>query len=291
MAKRKLKRIERIILISFCFSAVILVAFWLMDKEPDRDFYIPKNYHGWLTVRYGVEGAAPLKLKDGVQQILFSDSGYAETSDVLIVGWRKDRYFWLNEDGTSERIPPSVEMGDSLGIYLHHHAYYAKNHENLLASLPIGTDTILPDETRLIKESENKVEYTRGKKTLEYFFLSKSPESIMYNPPKNPKSEALEKHGRPRYPIKLKNYTTLLNMKDVLPQIDFNNTQLAFRARSDKRLKKDYWLFRMVDSPFLTWLGPKLINFAFALRLPIKGLVRNTLFTLFCGGESLEENR
>jgi hypothetical protein len=192
MAKRKLKRIERIIIISFCFSAVVLVGFWIMDKEPDRDFFIPKNYHGWLEVRYSVADAKPLELKDGVQQIVFNDSGYAETSDILIVGWRKDRYYWLNEDGSTEQIPPSVELGDSMGIYLHHHAYYAQSHEDLLASLPIGIDTTLADETRIIKNSENNVEYTRGKKTLEYFYLSEAPRSILFNPPKNPKSEALE---------------------------------------------------------------------------------------------------
>jgi proline dehydrogenase len=78
-------------------------------------------------------------------------------------------------------------------------------------------------------------------------------------------------------------------MKNVLPKVDFNNTQLAFQARTDKKLKKDYWLFKMVDSPFLTWLGPKLINFSFAIGLPIKGLIRKTIFQLFCGGESLAE--
>ena len=192
MAKRKLKRIERIIIISFIFSAVVMMGFWIMDKKPDRDFFIPRNYHGWLTVRYSVAEASPLALKDGAQQIIFSDSGYAETSDELIVGWRKDRYFWVNADGSTERIPASVVVADSIGIYLHHHAYYAKSHEDLLAGLPAGTDTTLADETHIVKASENNVEYTRGKKTLEYFFLSKNPEPIFFNPPKNANSEALE---------------------------------------------------------------------------------------------------
>ena len=78
-------------------------------------------------------------------------------------------------------------------------------------------------------------------------------------------------------------------MKDVLPKLDFNNTKLAFQARSDKKLKKDYWLFRMIDSPFLTSVGPRMINFSLAVKLPIQGIIRRTLFELFCGGESLEE--
>ena len=111
MAKRKLKRIERIILTSFIISAVILVIFWLMDKKPDRDFYIPKDFEGWVLVRYSVDDAPPLELKEGNQQIIISDSGYAETSDKLVVGWRKDRYFWINDDGSTEPIPPKVDLG------------------------------------------------------------------------------------------------------------------------------------------------------------------------------------
>ncbi|MEL6594221.1 MAG: proline dehydrogenase family protein [Bacteroidota bacterium] len=71
--------------------------------------------------------------------------------------------------------------------------------------------------------------------------------------------------------------------------LDFENTELAFRARSDQRLKRDFWLFKMVDSPFLTKVGPPMLTFAMRAGLPVTGLVRNTLFNLFCGGESLTE--
>ncbi|MEZ4829383.1 MAG: proline dehydrogenase family protein [Bacteroidia bacterium] len=70
--------------------------------------------------------------------------------------------------------------------------------------------------------------------------------------------------------------------------LDFNNTELAFKAKSDRRLRQDYRLMRVVDSPFITWLGPKLLNAAFAIGLPVEGLVRKTLFQLFGGGESIE---
>ena len=89
-----------------------------------------------------------------------------------------------------------------MGIYLHHHQYFAKNHEDLLVSLPIGTDTILADETRIFKESENNVEYTRGKKTLEYFYITREAQSIMFNPPKNENTEALESTEDRAIPLK-----------------------------------------------------------------------------------------
>ena len=71
--------------------------------------------------------------------------------------------------------------------------------------------------------------------------------------------------------------------------VDFNNTQLAFQAKSLAQLKRTYWLYRMVDSPFLTKIGPPLLMTAFKLHLPIEGLVRKTLFELFCGGVSIKD--
>lgn len=72
-------------------------------------------------------------------------------------------------------------------------------------------------------------------------------------------------------------------------QLDFQNTELAFQARSDERLKRDFWLFKMIDSPSLTKVGPPMLSFALNVGLPVTGMVRKTLFALFCGGESLTE--
>ncbi|MEM7372131.1 MAG: proline dehydrogenase family protein [Bacteroidota bacterium] len=70
---------------------------------------------------------------------------------------------------------------------------------------------------------------------------------------------------------------------------DFNNSELAFQAKSHAELKRTYRLMKLVDSPFLTKIGPPMLTLAFQLGLPIKGLVRKTLFDQFCAGESLEE--
>ncbi|MEL6255822.1 MAG: proline dehydrogenase family protein [Bacteroidota bacterium] len=78
-------------------------------------------------------------------------------------------------------------------------------------------------------------------------------------------------------------------MEKAATNINFNNTELAFKAKSDKELKRSYRLFRMIDNPFLTKVGPKLMMLGFKLRLPIKGIVRRTLFDIFVGGETLEE--
>lgn len=69
--------------------------------------------------------------------------------------------------------------------------------------------------------------------------------------------------------------------------VSFENTEAAFRNKDDKALEKAYWIFRVIANRFLARIGPTLTNFAFRAGLPIKGLIRNTFFQHFCGGESI----
>lgn len=71
-------------------------------------------------------------------------------------------------------------------------------------------------------------------------------------------------------------------------KVDFNNTELAFSYKSDDELKRTYSLFRKIDSPFLTRIGPPMVSFALNLGLPLEGIIRRTIFDIFCGGTSLE---
>lgn len=71
----------------------------------------------------------------------------------------------------------------------------------------------------------------------------------------------------------------------------FNNTQLAFADKTDAQLKKAYWMFKMIQQPTLTSLGTSALNFAVHNNFPfVNGIVRNTLFEQFCGGETLDES-
>lgn len=71
--------------------------------------------------------------------------------------------------------------------------------------------------------------------------------------------------------------------------LDFQDTSLAFGYKSDKELKRTYRLFKMIDSPFLTKVGPPMVTFALKIGLPLKGIIRKTIFDIFCGGVSLED--
>jgi proline dehydrogenase len=72
--------------------------------------------------------------------------------------------------------------------------------------------------------------------------------------------------------------------------LSFDNTEVAFAHKSNRDLKKAYRLFQTFNYPFLVNNVPKLANLALSLRLPIKGIIKNTLFAQFCGGESIEES-
>lgn len=74
----------------------------------------------------------------------------------------------------------------------------------------------------------------------------------------------------------------------VLP--DLGDTRIAFRQYTDRGLLRAYWLFRAIGIPWVNAAGRGLTQAALALRLPIKGAVKATIFKHFCGGESIEES-
>jgi proline dehydrogenase len=75
-------------------------------------------------------------------------------------------------------------------------------------------------------------------------------------------------------------------MSDV---ISFDNTKNAFEYKSDKELKKADFLFTSMGYSFLVTWGTKLTPWAIRAGLPVKGIIRKTIFSQFVGGETLEE--
>ena len=74
-----------------------------------------------------------------------------------------------------------------------------------------------------------------------------------------------------------------------MTNISFENTQVAFEYKSDKELKKAKFLFSSMGKAWLVKLGLKLTPWALKVGLPVKDLIRQTIFTQFVGGESLQE--
>jgi len=73
------------------------------------------------------------------------------------------------------------------------------------------------------------------------------------------------------------------------PVISFDNTEFAFEYKSGKELKKARFLFSAMGKPWLVKIGTRLTPWAIKAGLPIKGIVRKTIFQQFVGGETLDE--
>jgi proline dehydrogenase len=69
--------------------------------------------------------------------------------------------------------------------------------------------------------------------------------------------------------------------------VSFEDTSIAFSAQSNSKLRKTYWLFALMNKGWLVNLGTFFIKIALRLHLPIKFLIKNTIFEQFCGGESI----
>lgn len=71
--------------------------------------------------------------------------------------------------------------------------------------------------------------------------------------------------------------------------LSFNNTEVSFSGKTNKDLNRSYWLFKMVSNSSFVNIGKSLTTFAIKAHLPIKGIIKATIFKQFCGGETIEE--
>ncbi|WP_439557413.1 proline dehydrogenase family protein [Dyadobacter sp.] len=69
----------------------------------------------------------------------------------------------------------------------------------------------------------------------------------------------------------------------------FEDTSVAFASKSDAELRKTYWLFSLMNQARVVNLGTFFIKLALKLNLPIKNLIRVTIFEQFCGGETIND--
>lgn len=80
--------------------------------------------------------------------------------------------------------------------------------------------------------------------------------------------------------------TTVLRPSEAEP-VSFEDTSIAFSAQSNFKLRKTYWLFSLMNKAWLVNLGTFFIKMALKLGLPIKKIIKNTIFEQFCGGETI----
>ncbi|MEL6536886.1 MAG: proline dehydrogenase family protein [Bacteroidota bacterium] len=78
---------------------------------------------------------------------------------------------------------------------------------------------------------------------------------------------------------------------EVKTKLSFEDTSVAFEAQSNAELRQTYFLFALINRPWMVRIGTSAVKLAFQLGLPIKGIVKKTLYAHFCGGEDIQESQ
>ncbi len=77
---------------------------------------------------------------------------------------------------------------------------------------------------------------------------------------------------------------------EIPPQVHFDDTAVAFSYKSDKDLRKANFIFTVVNHPAISKLATGAVQLGLTLHLPVKGLIKATVFDHFCGGEDIAQS-
>lgn len=78
---------------------------------------------------------------------------------------------------------------------------------------------------------------------------------------------------------------------DLKSKVSFDDIAVAFSAKSNTALKKANLLFSVVNKPTISKLATGSVKLALSLHLPVKWAIKNTIFSIFCGGETIEDSQ
>lgn len=71
--------------------------------------------------------------------------------------------------------------------------------------------------------------------------------------------------------------------------IDFSNTENAFEYKNNSELKKAFWLFKMVEKPFMSKFLTSISLFLMKFHFPVHWFIKPLMFSHFCGGANRNE--
>lgn len=75
----------------------------------------------------------------------------------------------------------------------------------------------------------------------------------------------------------------------VESKVQFDDTAIAFSYKTDAELRKANFIFSLVNNPLISSLATGAVKLGLFLHLPINGLIKRTVFSHFCGGETIEQ--
>ncbi len=71
--------------------------------------------------------------------------------------------------------------------------------------------------------------------------------------------------------------------------IGFESTEIAFKSKTDKDLKKARFLFKVMGNPTLVKIGNALTKIALGIHFPVAWAAKPTLYAHFVGGETIKK--
>jgi proline dehydrogenase len=74
-----------------------------------------------------------------------------------------------------------------------------------------------------------------------------------------------------------------------IAMISFSSTEIAFKIKSDRELRRAYVLFKAISNRTLVKVGGFLSKLAIHIRFPIGWIVKPTIYSHFCGGENIDD--
>lgn len=162
----------------FYFSLILLFLFSSCEKKRTPISYeLPKDFSGWVTVKYEKPGAPKLISSGGKYHIIISPDGYAETSSQVENGWAEDEYFWMN--GSEKYILPQYTEDKKTMIHAERYGSMGSDKFVKIDTLPIGKEIVLVDGSKITKlDDKGGMSFKSGRYLLYMFYVSKKPEDI-----------------------------------------------------------------------------------------------------------------
>jgi len=74
-----------------------------------------------------------------------------------------------------------------------------------------------------------------------------------------------------------------------MSEINFENTEVAFKVRDSAELRRANLLFRLISRPGLVKFGNSVISLMAGIGIPVNWIVKPTVYKQFVGGETIEE--
>lgn len=70
---------------------------------------------------------------------------------------------------------------------------------------------------------------------------------------------------------------------------EFDNLEVAFQDKSNKDLNRSYFLFKTIKNPIISNILIVILKIAIWLNLPIKKIIKATVYKHFCGGITIDD--